>query len=221
MRVGAYNRIASQHQLSSTTEGSVSLSQKVHMKSFAVRLSLLPAVLFFIALVAPPIVHAQEERTRPIPENPPSESPKPEPPPSPPAEAPRSEPPPSPPAEAPRSEPPPSPPAETPRSEPPSSAPNNGGSRNNDGGSSRGNNDNRRNDNDRRTDEGGGRGRGTMSGDGSGNRRDRVIQTDSGEVIVPGRTGGGNPTAGNPGADIAKAIKIGRNILSEEDSGGN
>ena len=162
------------------------------MKSLAVRLSLLPAVLFFIAFVTP-IAWAQD--SKPLPESPPPES-KPEPPPSPPAEAPRSEPPPSPPAAAPRSEPPPSPPAASPRSDP---APNSGGSRNNDGGSSRGNNDNRRNDNDRRTNEDGGRVRGSMSGDGSGNRRDRVIETESGEVIVPGRTGRVNPTGVTPG----------------------
>jgi len=103
----------------------------------------------------------------------------------------------SPPPES-RPEPPPSPPAEAPRSEPP---PNSIGSRNNDGGPSRGNNDNRRNDNDRPTNEDGGRARGTMSGDGSGNRRDRVIETESGEVIVPGRTRAGNPTASNPGGN--------------------
>lgn len=187
------------------------------MNSLAVRLSLLPAVLFFIAFVTPAIAWAQD--TKPVPESPPPES-RPEPPPSPPAEAPRPEPPPSPPAESPRNDPPPSPPAETPRSEPPSSpppaeaprsdpAPNSGGSRNNDGGSSRGNNDNRRNDNDLRPNEDGGRARGTMSGDGSGNRRDRVIETESGDIVVPGRTrtsipdsaspGGNNPGGGNPG----------------------
>lgn len=162
------------------------------MKSLAVRLSLLPAVLFFIAFLTPSIAWAQD--TKPLPESPPPES-KPEPPPSPPAEAPRSEPPPSPPAETPRSEPPPSPP-ETPRSEP---APNSGGSRNNDGGSSRSNNDNRRDDNDRRTNEDGGRTRGSMSGDGSGNRRDRIIETESGDIVVPGRTRASTPDSANPG----------------------
>lgn len=166
------------------------------MKSLTIKLSLLPAVLFFIALVAPSIAHAQEERHRPVPDNPPSESPKPEPPPSPPSEAPRNDPPPSPPSEAPRSDPPSTPPSETPRTDP---SPSSGGSRNNDGGSSRGNNDNRRNDNDRRTAEEGGRVRGSMSGDGSGNRRDRVIETESGELFVPGRTGGANPNGAAPG----------------------
>lgn len=47
-----------------------------------------------------------------------------------------------------------------------------------------------------------------MSGDGSGNRRDRVIETESGDIVVPGRTrplspdssspGGNNPGTGNP-----------------------
>ena len=187
------------------------------MKSLAVRLSLLPAVLFFVAFVTPGIAWTQDNK--PVPESPPSES-RPEPPPSPPAEAPRNDPPPSPPAESPRNDPPPSPPAESPRSEPPSSpppaaaprsdpAPNSGGSRNNDGAPSRGNNDNRRNDNDRPTNADGGRVRGTMSGDGSGNRRDRVIETESGDIAVPGRTrtstpdsaipGGNNPGGGTPG----------------------
>src|SRR5687768_11689421 len=165
------------------------------MKSLAVRLSLLPAVLFCVAFLTPAGAWAQD--TKPIPESPPSES-RPEPPPSPPAEAPRNDPPPSPPAESPRNDPPPSPPAESPRSAPSSPppaeaprsdpAPNSGGSRTNDGGSSRGNNDNRRNDNDRPAIEEGSRARGTMSGDGSGNRRDRVIETESGDIVVPSRT---------------------------------
>src|SRR5687768_4585022 len=163
------------------------------MKSFAVRLTLLSAVLFCVAFLTPGIAWAQD--TKPIPESPPPES-KPEPPPSPPAEAPRNDPPPSPPAEAPRSESPSSPPAESPRSNP---APNSGGSRNNDGGSSRGNSDNRRNDNDRRPNEDGGRVRGTMSGDGSGNRRDRVIETESGDIVVPGRTRASTPDSASPG----------------------
>ena len=174
------------------------------MKSLIVRLSLLTVVLFCVALLTPAIASAQD--TKPIPESPPSESPRPEPPPSPPAEAPRNDPPPSPPAESPRSEPPSSPPAGAPRSDP---APNSGGSRNYDGGSSSRNNDNRRNENDRPVNEDGGRVRGTMSGDGSGNRRDRVIETESGDIVVPGRTrtstpdgagpGGSNPGGGNPG----------------------
>ena len=64
------------------------------------------------------------------------------------------------------------------------------------------------------TNENGGRVRGTMSGDGSGNRRDRAIETESGDIVVPGRTrtltpdsafpggnnpGGGNPPGANPG----------------------
>ncbi|MFY9619885.1 MAG: hypothetical protein WAM70_10440 [Pyrinomonadaceae bacterium] len=187
------------------------------MKSLTVRLSLLSAVLFCVAFLTPAIAWAQDPK--PLPESPPSES-KPDPPPSPPAESPRNDPPPSPPAESPRNDPPPSPPpAESPRSESPSSrpaetprsnpAPNSGGSRNNDGPSSRGNNDNRRSDNDRRTSEDGGRVRGTMSGDGSGNRRDRVIETESGDIVAPGRTrtstpdsagpGGNNPGGSNPG----------------------
>ena len=183
------------------------------MKSLTLRLSLLTVTLFCIAFLTPAIASAQD--TKPLPESPPPES-KPEPPPSPPAESPRSEPPPSPPAESPRNDPPPSPPAEAPRSEPPSSPPaeaprtdptsNSGGSRNNDGGSSRANNDNRRNDNDRRANEDGGRTRGTMSGDGSGNRRDRVFETESGEIVVSGRgretnPNGVTPRNGNPGGN--------------------
>ncbi len=48
-----------------------------------------------------------------------------------------------------------------------------------------------------------------MPGDGSGNRRDRVIETESGDIVVPGRTrtttpdsaspGGNNRGGGNPG----------------------
>jgi hypothetical protein len=209
------------------------------MKSLIVRLSLLPAVLFLIAFVTPSIGLAQENRPAPEsppsespkpepPSSPPAESPRNDPPPSPPAESPRNDPPPSPPAEAPRSEAAPS----TPSSGGGRSNNDNGGSRNNDGGSSRGNNDNRRNDNDNRrnndggnrnsgsnrtgsnppvaNNEGGGRVRGTMSGDGSGNRRDRVIETESGDVIVPGRSGfvnpngnpgPGNPAGGNPGGN--------------------
>ena len=188
------------------------------MKSFLVRLSCLSVVLFCLAFLTPAIARAQD--TKPLPESPPPES-KPEPPPSPPAEAPRNDPPPSPPAESPRNDPPPNPPAETPRNDPPASppaesprsnpAPSGGGSRDNDGGSARVNNDNRRNDNDRRASEDGGRVRGTMSGDGSGNRRDRVIETDSGEVIVPGRTRAGNPTYGNPGGNAGNGGNAGGN----------
>lgn len=174
------------------------------MKTFLVRLSFLSAFLFCLAFLAPGIAWAQD--TKPLPESPPPES-KPEPPPSPPAEAPRNDPPPSPPAETPRNDPPASPPTESPRSNP---APNGGGSRDNDGGSSRSNNDNRRNDNDRRPNEDGGRVRGTMSGDGSGNRRDRVIETDSGDV-VPARTGAGNRTAGNPGGNTGNGGSAGGN----------
>ena len=59
-----------------------------------------------------------------------------------------------------------------------------------------------------------------MSGDGSGNRRDRVIETDSGDVIVPGRTrtstpdsarpGGNNPGGGNPGGNAGDNRRGGR-----------
>lgn len=178
------------------------------MKSLAVRLSLVTVVLFCVAFVTPAIAWAQDNK--PLPESPPPES-KPDPPPSPPAESPRNDPPPSPPAESPRNDPPPSPPAESPRSESPPSrpteaprsdpAPSSGGSRNNDGGSSRGNNDNRRNDNDRRPNEDGGGVRGTMSGDGSGNRRDRVIETESGDIVVPGRTRASTPDSASPGGN--------------------
>ncbi len=157
------------------------------MKPIAVRLSFITIVLFFVALMSASIAQAQEERTRPIPESPPSESPRPEPPPSPPAEAPRSDPAPAP--EPPRSEPPPSPPSGG------GSNNDNSGNRANDGGSNRTGNVNPPAGNNL----GGRRTSGTMSGDGSGNRRDRVIETESGEVIVPGRTRTGTPDGVNPG----------------------
>jgi hypothetical protein len=45
-----------------------------------------------------------------------------------------------------------------------------------------------------------------MDGDGSGNRRDRIIETESGEIVAPPRTRGENPGAGtrrggNPGGN--------------------
>lgn len=59
-----------------------------------------------------------------------------------------------------------------------------------------------------------------MSGDGSGNRRDRVIETDSGDIVIPGRTrtstpdsaspGGNNPGGGNPGGSAGGGNRGGR-----------
>src|SRR5262249_38261008 len=43
--------------------------------------------------------------------------------------------------------------------------------------------------------------RGTMEGDGSSNRRDRISETPDGEVTIPGRISADGNTAGSPGGN--------------------
>ena len=207
------------------------------MKNRAKRISIMAVGVFAFALCLPVMTRAQE--SKPAPEAPQPESPRNDPPPSPPAEAPRNDPPPSPPSggggssnnndnSGSRNN-------DSSRTRDNDSGrrnPDNDNRRNVDNGNRRNNDDDNRRGNEKPasgnrevgggipgvenptfTNTGGGnRGRGSMSGDGSSNRRDRTIETEDGQIVPGGRgvapiatsggTGGGGARTGGGGSGV-------------------